>query len=190
MNPFTVLGLPERVAVSPATVMERFRELSAAHHPDGQGASSADRERFTEINQAYGQLRTAGGRLKALLQARFPEAWETKGSLPDGLLGLFSRVSAILQRADAFLARKAKASTALAEALLAPDLLSTREQLIRAGNLVEQHLERAEARLPGIDAAIDGCEATAQQEASALCQEVLYLEKWQSQIRNRIQGLF
>lgn len=191
MNPFAVLGLPERAALSAEEVKARFLELSAQHHPDRQTSPAApDRNRFTEVNLAYQQLHSTGGRIKALLEHRFPESFELKGRLPEGLIGLFSKVGATLQEADAFLAKKAKANTNLAEALLAPAMIKTQGILAEAAGQVKERLDAVEARLPEIDALLerdDSPEALAL--ASVLCREALYLEKWRSQIQERFHQL-
>ena len=183
MNPFTVLDLPEQASLSTQEVKARFQELSRIHHPDQQSHSTEDSNRFAEINQAYQALSTAGGRLKALLQARHGDAFKLKGTLPEGLLDLFTSVGTMLQSADSFLAKKSKATTMLAEALLAPELLTTQQELGKAMQTVNQRLEQAESKLPALETALD------LQEASALCREFLYLEKWQGQIQARFHEL-
>lgn len=179
MNPFKVLGLPETAALSSDLLKERFQELSREHHPD---QSNSDASRFTEINQAYQQLASSGGRLKAFLQIRHAESFELKGTLPEGLLDLFTKIGSTLQDADAFLAKKSKATTMLAEALLTPELLATQQALSESGQIVEDHLTTAEAKLPE-------AEAYDLPQASALCRELLYLEKWRSQIQARFHEL-
>ncbi len=192
MNPFAVLELPERATLTTDEVKEQFVRLSAEHHPDHPGAAAGTRERFTQINQAYQLLLSPGARLKALLQQRFPDTFEIKGALPEGLLDLFSLIGPTLQEADAFLAKKSKATSALAEALLAPQLIETQEKLGQAANAVNQHLETATARLEEIDRLLDPAKANegALNTASVLCREFLYLEKWQAQIQSRFHELF
>ncbi len=183
MNPFVVLDLPERASLNTEEVKVRFQELSRTHHPDQQSNGSDDSKQFAEINQAYQALSTAGGRLKALLQSRYGKAFELKGTLPEGLLDLFTIVGSTLQSADGFLAKKSKATTMLAEALLAPKLLTTQQALGKAMHTVNERLDEAESKLPALEASLD------LQEASALCREFLYLEKWQGQIQARFHEL-
>ncbi len=183
MNPFAVLDLPERASLSTEEVKTRFQELSRTHHPDQQSTGSDGSKPFAEINQAYQALSTAGGRLKALLQSRHGDVFELKGTLPEGLLDLFTMVGSTLQSADSFLAKKPKATTMLAEALLAPELLTTQQGLGRAMQTVNERQAAAEASLPEIEASLE------LGEASALCRELIYLEKWQAQIQARFHEL-
>lgn len=180
MNPFAVLGLPERPTLTDAEVTERFQALSREQHPDRAHTPS---DAFTEITQAYQALRSRGQRLKALLQLRFPDTFQLKGVLPEGLLELFSVVSQALQTADTYLEKKRRATTALAEALLAPELMRVQAALGEASHVVT-------ARLQDIDEEIAKFETTLVLEtASRLCRESLYLEKWQSQIQQRFHDL-
>ena len=183
MNPFRVLGLPERASLSTEEVKARFQELSRTHHPDQQNDSAEKSNDFAEINQAYQALSSPAGRLKACLQTRHGDAFELKGSLSEGLLNLFTGIGSALQTADTFLAKKSKATTLLAEALLAPELLATQQALGQAMHSVNDRLSEAETRIPEMDSEKD------LEEASALCRELIYLEKWQSQIQSRFHEL-
>ena len=71
----------------------------------------------------------------------------------------------------------------LAEALLAPELLTTQQGLGRAMQTVNERQAAAEASLPEIEASLE------LGEASALCRELIYLEKWQAQIQARFHEL-
>ncbi|MFT4638429.1 MAG: curved DNA-binding protein CbpA [Verrucomicrobiales bacterium] len=188
MNPFAVLDLPECAALDSEALRARFQELSRTHHPDKQTKEASSDNSFAEINEAYQKLQTSGRRLKALLELRFPETLELKGSLPEGMLDLFSQIGSALQEADAFIAKKSRATTMLAEALLAPELIKTQRRLGEAGTLIKARLDLAESRLPEIDSLLTSENATLA-PISALCREFLYLEKWQGQIQARFHEL-
>lgn len=186
-NPFAILDLPESAALDDAEVQERFVQLSAACHPDRMEANPDDRQRFTEINEAHRQLRTPGGRLKALLQLRFPDAFAVKRAVPDALLTLFSDIGATLQDADAYVKKKSQATTEISQALLAPQLLEVQRGLSTAQTRLDERQDALAARLPEIERSLKdpaGLEA-----ASRCCRELLYLEKWRSQIRERFHQL-
>lgn len=185
MNPFETLGLPSSPALTDEEVHQRFVELSAQHHPDRSDAREADRQRFAEINEAYRQLRTHGVRLKALLECQHGDAFQLKGPVPETLLSRFASVGSVIQEADAFLDRKRQATTTLAEALLTPDLLKTQNALSQANEAIHQDLDQALREMASLDLASAPLDS-----ASTLCRTLLYLEKWQGQIQNRLHDLF
>jgi hypothetical protein len=54
-DPYRVLGLPH--GASPALVLDRYRQLVKAHHPDRNGGTSESTARFQEIQLAFEELR-------------------------------------------------------------------------------------------------------------------------------------
>jgi hypothetical protein len=64
LNPFAVLGLPERPDLDDETVRAAWRQIAAATHPDRP--DGGDLARYTQASAAYAELRTPWGRSEAL----------------------------------------------------------------------------------------------------------------------------
>jgi hypothetical protein len=63
LNPFAVLGLPERPDLDDETVRAAWRRIAAATHPDR--ADGGDLARYTQATAAYAELRTPWSRSEA-----------------------------------------------------------------------------------------------------------------------------
>ncbi len=63
LNPFAVLGLPERPDLDDETVRAAWRQIAAATHPDRP--DGGDLARYTQASAAYAELRTRWGRSEA-----------------------------------------------------------------------------------------------------------------------------
>ena len=63
LNPFAVLGLPERPDLDDETVRTAWRAIAAATHPDR--ADGGDLARYTQATAAYAELRTPWSRSEA-----------------------------------------------------------------------------------------------------------------------------
>jgi hypothetical protein len=86
LNPFAVLGLPERPDLDDETVRAAWRQIAAATHPDRP--DGGDLARYTQASAAYAELRTPWGRSEAY--ADLAEAARLQGhpdDNPDRSLG-------------------------------------------------------------------------------------------------------
>ena len=63
MNPFAVLGLPDRADLSDAQVRTAWKNIAARTHPDRP--DGGDVAAYTAAATAYAQLRTGWGRSEA-----------------------------------------------------------------------------------------------------------------------------
>src|SRR5580692_9294720 len=82
-NPFALLGLPERPALTDETVRAAWRQIAAATHPDRP--DGGDLARYTAASAAYAELRTPWGRSEAyadLLARAARDAEPATGPLP------------------------------------------------------------------------------------------------------------
>ena len=180
---FDVLGIARRASLSTDEVRAGFQQQGAKIHPDGAGDPD-DRKRretsFQQLTEAYSLLTSTPRRLKHLLELLAPGA--TRGGvLDESLMGLFGTINSVLQKADALLAKKAQATSALAKALLAAESLETEELLATAAGELLQRQEVLDAKLTAFDAA-DSPDPAA---LAGLAQEAAFLEKWESQIQQR-----
>jgi len=80
LNPFAVLGLPERPDLDDETVRAAWRAVAAATHPDR--ADGGDLARYTQATAAYAELRTPWSRSEAY--ADLVEEARREGRYDDG----------------------------------------------------------------------------------------------------------
>ncbi len=179
---FQILGVPRRAALTLDEARAAFQERGAALHPDAVANAGARPERaadFQVLNEAFSALSARPRRLKHLLALAGGQA--SKGAvLDESLMVLFSSVNQALQQADAFLAKAAVASSALARALLTNEALTVEDTLAAVGQQLVARQERLEAALATMDA--QGIDLPTLQRA---VQEAAFLEKWELQVQQR-----
>ncbi len=186
-DPFDLLGVPPKAEQDVTELKNRFETLQKESHPDS--AKAPDTKRYANLQQAYQTLSLPGKRLKALLIRVFGDQYDSRGPVPNSLMTLFSEISEVLMSADAFVAKKTKATTAIAQSLLTPELLKVQSQLGQAQQILQNSLDEAIVKLPDIDTLLETDRERALSEGSFLTRELLYLEKWQSQVRERFHRL-
>lgn len=179
---FAILGVPRRASLSLDEARAAFQERGAAVHPDAV-APGAERDAraadFQQLNEAFAVLGSRPRRLKHLLELLGGQA--SKGAvLDETLMTLFSAVNQALQLADAFLAKSAAATSALAKALLTDDALTAEETLASVAEQLVTRMNALEERLAAMDA--EGLDLPALQRAA---QEAAFLEKWDLQVQQR-----
>lgn len=173
---FALLGEPRRPFLDPDRIKETFHRLSRERHPDQAGGGQ---DAFADLNLAQETLRDPKTRLRHLLALEFPEiATAGPAVVPVSLADDFGPVLGLLQKADAFLPKKAAASGALAKALL-----SREEAALRA------ELEEISARLNGkMTVATEDLRMLDGRDRDALLdlyQRFAYLGRWLEQLRER-----
>ena len=182
---FALLGEERRPWLDPEEVKEKFHRLSRTEHPDQQVSEDAD---FTRLNQAQATLRDPKLRLRHLLELEYPEVKLSGPSgVPAGLADLFVSTHGLIQEADAVLAKKAAAASALARALLAREEFAAREKVEATLERLDTLQAEAAAGLQAFDAR--WMEARPPEAAAALRdfhQRFAYLSRWLAQLRERL----
>lgn len=187
VDSFSLLSLPRAAALDEAVLHRAFTVLSRTAHPDHGGSEAL----AAQVNAAYETLRSPDRRLKHLLETAGPpdaKAWRTV-PLDESMMSLFSSLGAAMETSAKFLERKAKASSALAKALLTAEEMQHRESLERVGFELAGHLSDMESQLPDIDAALETDDGTAWQRLAVMQARFAYLAKWQTQVRERLLAL-
>jgi len=136
MNPFLLLGLPEKLELDQDTLDERVRDLAKSAHPDLGG----DGERFEEIRRAGELLKAPGSRLKVSIEISGGLSSE-RGVVPSALMDFFSPVAGVLEKVDAFVAERERALSSLGKAILdakVPELKASLERMIEQLGEVEE----------------------------------------------------
>ena len=177
MDPFTRLGLEQRLAIPEEELREAFRAAGKRDHPDAGGTG----EDFTALQQAYARLSSPTKRLRAWLECRGMQG-EERGSISADLLDLFSKVGTALQQADEVTRRRGAALSALAKAMLEPQVQAAREGLEAALEQVGVATGAREAGFAEIEAG--------RGDPWVIARDLAFLEKWQGELKARFAGLW
>lgn len=177
MDAFERLGLKQRLAISEEELREAFRAAGKRDHPDAGGTG----EDFTQLQEAYARLSSPAKRLKAWLECRGLQG-EERGSISPDLLDLFSKVGTALQQADDVTRRRGASLSALAKAMLEPQVQAAREELEAALEHVSVAVGAREAGFAEIEAGGG--------EPSVMARDLAFLEKWQAELKARFAGLW
>jgi len=174
---FQTLNLPREAALNPDTVKARFQELSRDLHPD---AGNNDDKAFAALNAAQSCLSRASTRLKHLIELETGEAPPSRNTMSPGLMDLFSPVADILSKADHYIARKSRTTTALAKAMLSKDAPELIQQLMLTGGEISAYRKNLDEQLT---------QAKVSSDLAPLAHEFSFIEKWQSQVQERMGNM-
>jgi curved DNA-binding protein CbpA len=175
MNAFEILGIETRLALSDEALREAFREAGRHAHPDGGGGE----EQFARLRHAFELLLSPSRRLAHWLELQGIVV-ESRGTLADGLMDMFSMIGQTTQRAEALIRKRGQAMSALGRALLEPETQACREE-------VEAAMRHVEEAIAGECAAFPRYEQEPEADAAALTvRNLAFLEKWRATLR----GLF
>ena len=183
---FALLGEPRRPWLDPERIKETFHRLSRTEHPD-HAAAEADAD-FARLNGAQATLRDPKSRLRHLLELEYPEVkLAGPSNVPPALADLFVEIHGQLRAADAILAKKAAATSALARALLAREELTAREKLESTFERLGALEEAATGELRAFDARWSDPRPP---DAAAVLRDFYgrfaYLARWTEQARERL----
>jgi len=183
-NAFALLGLPRVAALDDATLQQAYLAASRNAHPDQPGGDTAQ---AADLNAAYTTLQAPEKRLKHLLELH-QVPWRTV-PIDDAMMAIFSRLGPLLQQAAALLQRKQSATSALAQALLAPDEMRLREQLEELGTTLDAERTALLDVLPAFDACLCAGDTEVLADLQSLQARLAYFGKWQAQVREALLAL-
>jgi hypothetical protein len=175
---FALLEVPRQPWLEEDAVRAQFQRLAATAHPDGLGGDNA---RFVALNEAWQALRSPTARLRHYLELTNPDALQSSGSMAGVNGDLFMEIAEAQQRATAIGASLAEARTPVARAILEIERIAARERL-------EQLMSRVSAQMDVIYRKLREEGPDAAELASALNQ-LVFLEKWNNQLRERMVAL-
>lgn len=182
---FDLLGLPPQAALEELALEAAYHEASRKAHPDQQGG---DADLSAALNTAAEVLRSPASRLKHLLELNGKNAWRAVPLEPH-MMDLFGRLGTMLGNADTLAAKVKGASSALAKALLAAEVLTAREGLEQLHEELAEQLLEAEAGLTALDSRIHAGDENAWHDIHTCQAKLAYLEKWRGQLRQRLMQL-
>src|SRR5262249_28202839 len=123
MDWFALLNEPRRPWLDDELLKKKFLDLSAQFHPDRvhnnpEAERVAAHQCYTELNAAYSILREPKTRLRHLLELELGEKPKEVHGISSDLMEMFQEISRLSREADAFLAEKAKTTSALLQVQL------------------------------------------------------------------------
>jgi curved DNA-binding protein CbpA len=171
---FSLFGLERRPLIDGAALKESYLRLAAARHPD---LSEGDDEDFHQLQEAYKTLSEPAARLRHLVELEFPDAERPSGSAPHA--ELFLLAGGAIQAAKAAFSRLEKSTTALARAVLSPEITAALRQVRETLESMRQAHEELKARLKDLD---DRWPAISARDLTALATSFAFLSRWMSEL--------
>jgi hypothetical protein len=171
---FAVFGIRRKPVIQEEALRERYLKLSVDRHPDASGGKDED---FHLVQEAYKTLRDPAMRLLHLLELTFPEHQRDSGHAPHA--ELFLRAGNAVQAARAVWQRFEKTSSALARALLSPEIAEALRQIREAFEVVEQAEDELDSELENLDARWPN---VSPDELSTVATSFRFLCRWKSQL--------
>lgn len=180
MDAFAVLELPRRASLTEEAVRGAYFQASKV--------PGADQE---ALNAALQTLVTPEKRLKHLMEVAAPDDarnWRAV-AMPERLMDLFMRVGRTKSATEMLLKRRQEAKSALARALLQPEVLALREQAEGVASSLSEVMEERTNGLAELDAALAEGDPEAWRRVAEAQAHLAYLSKWQAQVRELLLGL-
>lgn len=174
---FDVIDIERCLVLDSEELQAAFLKAGKEHHPDSGGTT----EGFESVQRAREILSAPQSRLKHWLELN-GLAGEMRGSVSGDLMDLFMSLGDLLQRTDELLREREKASSALAKAMLESRTQECREELEEAQTRLESDIQNRVESFGEIERGnLDGWE---------VARDLTFLQKWQSQIRERYARLW
>jgi curved DNA-binding protein CbpA len=171
---FSLFGLERRPLIDEAALKEKYLRLAATRHPDLTGGND---EKFLLLQDAYKTLREPAARLRHLVELEFPGGEIQSESTPH--TELFMSAGSAVQAAKAVFLRSQNTTTALARALLAPDIAAALEQVRGALQSIRQARDQLTVRLENLDMRWP---EVSPDELADLASSSAFLLRWKSQL--------
>lgn len=183
---FEALDLPRRADLDPDAVRAAFHAKSRAAHPDRGGDAGA----FSALGEAHACIADPARRLKHLATLELGEPPDAAGAVDPATMSLFETVGSALGLADIFLKASARASSAVAKALLANDAAAAASAVFAASGAVRARKAELIGRFADIDRALGAGEKEAARGAIGECARALaFLGKWEAQLADRMAAM-
>lgn len=178
MDYFQILQVPRAPWLDEAVVRDQFQRLAGAVHPDSGNPSS---EAFVALNQAWQTLKSPTARLRHYLELEHPEALAAAPSHPAISGDLFMEVAGAQQEATSVAAKLAAAQSPLTRAVLESARSAGKRRIDGVNAKVVAEIGAIHLRIQ----AQDQTPAT----LAAYLGEMVFLEKWAAQLREKALGL-
>ncbi len=183
---FAALGVPRRPWLDADELKGRFLTITASGHPDIGGDPAV----FAAVNVAYTTLRQPGARLRHLLELEFPDTLRTSvAAIPEALSKCFMEIATLRREAGTFIKQQASASGPLARALLVSERSMLHHDLQKAAEQLTEMHEKCLEAIQEADGLWKEHPAQTAPRLAEIQQELSYLEKWSTQLRELLLEL-
>jgi len=198
---FALLQEPRRPWLDPDHLKQRFLSLSSGVHPDRvHGADAAQRrsaqERYTELNQAYTQLRHPKERLRHLLELETGNKPQQVQEVPPDLMNLFFEVGQLCKQTDALLTEKRATTSPLLQVQILERGQLWSDRLNALGQKLNSRQQELTKELKELDlrwVALSDSSSATRTEILVRLEELYrwfsYFARWEEQIQERIVQL-
>ncbi|MBX3734495.1 MAG: hypothetical protein KF791_18110 [Verrucomicrobiae bacterium] len=200
---FALLSEPRRPWLDPDALKCRVVPLLAASHPDrvhadGEAGRRAANERHASLNAAYNTLREPRDRLLHLYELEAGERPKDIQRIPPGTMDLFVDVGQTCRDLDAFLQRKAGATSPMVRVTLMQEGFEWLDRLQALQSRVNARHDALESELKSLNATWDAAPALDSPERRAalpmerleqLYRSMSYVARWSAQLQERMVGL-
>ena len=170
---FSLFGLKRRPLIDEAALKEKYLRLATMRHPDMLGGND---EKFHLLQDAYKTLREPTARLRHLMELEFPGGSQSN-SAPHA--ELFMSAGSAVQAARAVFLRSENTTTALARALLSPEIVAALRQVREALESVQHAQDHLTVRLENVDMRWP---EVSPDELAELASSFTFLSRWKSQL--------
>ena len=200
---FSLLSEPRRPWLDAEALKERVVPLLAATHPDrvhegSEAEKLAANARHAELNAAYNTLREPRDRLLHLYELEAGEKPRDIQRIPPGTMDLFVDVGQTCRDVDAFLQRKAVATSPMLRLSLMQEGLDHLDRLQALQNRVNARRQELESALKSLNAVWETAppEGTAERRESMPLEtleqtyrSMSYVARWTGQLQERLVTL-
>lgn len=177
IDPFSRLGVEPRLALSEDELRLAFREAGKREHPDGGGSGDG----FRAVQEAFGTLSSPSRRLRAWIGLK-GIAGDERGAISPELVDLFGKVGTVMQRAEEVAKRRNAAMSALAKAMLEPEVQLVREAIESSQQEVAAALDAKVSQFPDLEAG--------EGDPWRVARVLAFLEKWQAGLKAKYAALW
>lgn len=172
MNPWKLLGLPQSLDLAEETLSAAFRDAGKLAHPDAGG----DEATFNALQQAREILASPSKRLRAWMELH-GSTLDPRGTVSPELLDLFASIGAATQSAETAIRKRDATHSALARALIEPDVQLARETIESLQTHLATRITSACTAFPALASHPDP------DLAATLARDLAFLEKWRTSLR-------
>lgn len=198
---FLLLDEPRRPWLDSELLKKKFLTLSGAAHPDRVHNAPEQEKRnaqhhYTELNQAYNNLRSPKERLHHFLELETGEKPQQVQQVPPELMDFFFQVGNLFKQTDAFLADKSRVTSPLLQVQLFGQAQSLTEELMALQKQLNDRQQVLLANLKELDEdwthnPLPDPEARLRllRRAEELYRLFAYFSRWEAQIQEKIVRL-
>lgn len=178
MDCFQILQIPRAPWIDEAATRDQFQRMAGAVHPD---AGHSNPEAFVALNHAWQTLKSPTTRLRHFLELEHPEVLAAAPSHPAISGDLFMEVAAAQQEATSVCGKLAAAQSPLTRAVLESARAACKKR-------IDGVSAKVAAEIGAIHLRVQAKEQTPTALAACLG-ELVFLEKWAAQLREKALGL-